>query len=115
MKDLNIMAVFDVIIIAFGIYMTVLALQMKKSGKISAAVITKEEIDKCKDKKGFIQFIYWKEALFGGVIILVGILGIVNDLFIYLGIGNIVKMLVFLGMFLWFQNEMRKAREKFIH
>ncbi len=111
---MDVMLLFDIVILIFGVYMVVSALRMKRTGAISQTVITPEEIAKCKDKRGFIEFMYWKEALFGGLITLVGVLGIVNDLVVSLGAFNIIEMLVFLAAFLWFQNELRRAREKYI-
>lgn len=111
---MNIIKIFDIIILVFGAYMILSALKMKKSGKISSTVITSEEIAGCKDKEGFIAFMYWKEALFGGVIVLVGLLGLINDLVVSLGNFNILEMLIFLGAFLWFQLQLRKAREKYL-
>ncbi|MBP3488212.1 MAG: hypothetical protein J6K53_07430 [Roseburia sp.] len=111
---MDVMTIFDAVITIFGVYMIGAALKMKKTGEISSAVITAEEIRKCKDKKGFIAFIYWKEALFGALIVLVGILGIINDQVVSLGAFNIVEMLVFLAAFLWFQSQLRRARERFL-
>lgn len=111
---MDVMLLFDIVIVIFGAYMVGAALKMKKTGVISSAVITPEEIAKCRDKQGFIAFMYWKEALFGGLVALVGILGIINDLVVSLGAFNVVEMLVFLAAFLWFQNELRKARGKYI-
>lgn len=111
---MDIMTVFDIVILVFGVYMVAAALQMKKTGKISSAVITVEEISRCRDHEKFIAFIYWKEALFGGIIILVGILGVMNDLVVSLGVINIIEMLVFLAAFIWFQYELKIAREKFL-
>lgn len=111
---MDVMTIFDAVITIFGLYMIGAAVKMKKTGEISSAVITAEEIRKCKDKKGFIAFIYWKEAVFGALIVLVGILGIINDQVVSLGAFNIVEMLVFLAAFLWFQSQLRKARERFL-
>lgn len=111
---MDVMTIFDAVITIFGVYMIGAAFKMKKTGEISSAVITAEEIRKCKDKKGFIAFIYWKEALFGALIVLVGILGIINDQVVSLGAFNIVEMLVFLAAFLWFQSQLRRARERFL-
>lgn len=111
---MNVMIIFNIVIMGFGIYMIAAALKMKKTGVISSAVITEEEIAKCKDKKGFIEFMYWREAFFGVLIIIVGALGLVDDLVVSLGIFNIIEMLVFLAAFLWFQTGLRKAREKFL-
>lgn len=111
---MDVMTIFDVVIAIFGIYMVGAALRMKKTGEISSAVITAEEIAKCRKKKEFIAFIYWKEAAFGGLITLVGILGFINDRIVSLGSFNVIEMLIFLAAFLWFQMELRKARERFI-
>ncbi len=111
---MDIMLLFDVVILIFGLFMIFSALRMKKTGVISTVVITPEEIKRCKDKEGFIHFLYWKEALFGGLVVIVGILGLVNDLIVSLGAFNVVEMLVFLAAFLWFQNELRRARKIFL-
>lgn len=111
---MDVMTVFDVVIAGFGVYMIGAALKMKKTGEISSAVITAEEIAKCKDKKGFIDFIYWKEAVFGLMVSLVGVLGLVNDLLVSLGVFNMAMMVIFLAGFFWFQMQLRRAREKFL-
>ncbi len=111
---MNVMLLFDIIIVIFGAYMVGAALKMKKTGVISAVVITQEEIARCRDNAGFIAFMYWKEAVFGVIVALVGVLGVINDLLLSLGIFNVVEMLIFLAAFLWFQNELRRAREKYI-
>lgn len=111
---MEVMLIFYVVMMGFGVYMIGAAFKMKKTGEISSAVITEEEIAKCKNKQEFIEFVYWKEAIFGVMIILVGTLGIINDKVVSLGIFNIVELVVFLGAFVWFQNSLRKAREQFL-
>lgn len=110
---MNVMTIFDIVIFGFGVYMVGAALKMKKTGEISSAVIAPEETARCRDKQGFIDFIYWKEALFGVLVVLVGALGIINEQVISLGSASVIEMLVFLAAFIWFQSELRKAREKF--
>lgn len=61
---MDVMLIFDVVIAIFGVYMIAAALKMKKTGKISSAVITAEEIARCRKTKEYIAFIYWKEAVF---------------------------------------------------
>ena len=46
---MDVMLIFDVVIAIFGVYMIGAALKMKKTGKISSAVITAEEIARCRD------------------------------------------------------------------
>ena len=112
---MKVMIVFDAVILLFGIYMVISSLQMKKSGKINSMVIAEEEMKKCKDAAGFISFIYWREALFGGIVALTGLIGIINELTNFLGKLTLVELVVFLGSFLWFQNGLKTAREKFLH
>ena len=59
---MDVMLIFDVVIAIFGVYMIGAALKMKKTGKISSAVITAEEIARCRKTKEFIAFIYWKDG-----------------------------------------------------
>ena len=54
---MDVMLIFDVVIAIFGVYMIGAALKMKKTGKISSAVITAEEIARCRKTKEFIAFI----------------------------------------------------------
>ena len=89
---MDVMLIFDVVIAIFGVYMIGAALKMKKTGKISSAVITAEEIARCRKTKEFIAFIYWKEAVFGALIIAVGVLGIINDKVVSLGAFNVVEL-----------------------
>ena len=111
---MKVMLVFDAVILLFGIYMVISSLQMKKSGRINAMVIAEEEMKKCKDT-GFIAFIYWREAEFGGIVALVGLIGIINELTNFLGKLTLLELVIFLGSFLWFQNSLKTAREKFLH
>ena len=62
---MNVMIIFNVVILGFGIYMIAAALKMKKTGEISSAVITEEEIAKCKDKR-----VLWISCI-GGKLLLV--------------------------------------------
>lgn len=107
---MNMMVIFDVIVVAFGIYMVASALKMNRSGEISSMLVSKEEIGKCKDKNAFIRNIYKKEAAFGVIMALVGILNLVDALVITIKYANIAEMLVFLFAFLWFNRELRDAR-----
>ena len=112
---MKVMLVFDAVILLFGIYLVISSLQIKKSGRINAMVIAEEEMKKCKDTAGFIAFIYWREAVFGGIVALVGLIGIINELTNFLGKLTLLELVIFLGSFLWFQNSLKTAREKFLH
>ena len=99
------MLVFNVVVALFGAYMIWSALQMKKSGKINSM----------KDTKGFIEFLYWREMLFGALVLIVGVLGVLNETVMPIGKASILEVIIFLAAFIWFQNSLAKAREKFLH
>lgn len=113
-RKMDVMFLFDIVIMLLGIHMIFAAFKMHKTGEISPVIITPEEIARCRNKSGFIAFMYWKEAVFGGVLTAVGALGVLNDKVISLNAYNVIELLVFLAVFLWFQEELRKARAKFI-
>ena len=73
------MLVFDAVVALFGAYMIGSALHMKKSGRINSMVLAQEELKKVKDTKGFIEFLYWREMLFGALVLIVGVLGVLNE------------------------------------
>ena len=113
-ENMNVMLIFDAVIILFGAYMMISAFRMKKSGKITSMVLAEEELKKVKDAKGFIDFLYWREMLFGFLVMVVGILGVLNETILPIGKAGILEALIFLAAFVWFQNSLAKAREKFL-
>ncbi len=108
-----VMLVLDVVIAFFGLYMVVTALQMKKTGKINEILLAKDEYKKCKDEQGFITFFYWREALYGACVLLVGILGILDKTVWKLGKLNYVEVLIILAGYVWFQHSLNQARDQF--
>jgi len=112
---MKVMLVFDAVILLFGIYMVISSLQMKKSGRINAMVIAEEEMKKCKDTAGVILFFFFREGGGWGGGGLVGLIGIINELTNFLGKLTLLELVIFLGSFLWFQNSLKTAREKFLH
>lgn len=112
---MDLMLVFNVVVALFGAYMIWSALQMKKSGKINSMVLAQEELKKVKDTKGFIEFLYWREMLFGALVLIVGVLGVLNETVMPIGKASILEVIIFLAAFIWFQNSLAKAREKFLH
>lgn len=111
---MGIMTIFDAIITVFGIYMIASAMKMKKNGEISNVILTADESRRCHDKAGFIAFMYWREAVFGSVFILVGLFGLLNDFIISVKYLNVIGMVIFVAASVWFLREMSKARENYI-
>lgn len=112
---MDVMLVFDAVVALFGAYMIGSALHMKKSGRINSMVLAQEELKKVKDTKGFIEFLYWREMLFGALVLIVGVLGVLNETVMPIGKASILEVIIFLAAFIWFHNSLAKAREKFLH
>ena len=112
---MDVMLVFDAVVALFGAYMIGSALHMKKSGRINSMVLAQEELKKVKDTKGFIDFLYWREMLFGALVLIVGVLGVLNETVMPIGKASILEVIIFLAAFIWFHNSLAKAREKFLH
>ena len=110
---MDVMLVFDAVVALFGAYMIGSALHM--SGRINSMVLAQEELKKVKDTKGFIEFLYWREMLFGALVLIVGVLGVLNETVMPIGKASILEVIIFLAAFIWFQNSLAKAREKFLH
>lgn len=109
---MDVMLVFNVVVALFGAYMIWSALQMKKSGKINSMVLAQEELKKVKDTKGFIEFLYWREMLFGALVLIVGVLGVLNETVMPIGKASILEVIIFLAAFIWFQNSLAKSERK---
>lgn len=108
------MTIFDLFIAIMGIYMIMEAFKMKRTGEISKTVVNEKEINHCKDKKGFIDFVYTKAIVFGVILMLYGILDYVNKHIYSFGVVlDIVMLVVFIGGFVWFMKQLSKARGKF--
>ena len=112
---MDVMLVFDAVVALFGAYMIGSALHMKKSGRINSMVLAQEELKKVKDTKGFIEFLYWREMLFGALVLIVGVLGVLNETVMPIGKASILEVIIFLAAFISFQNSLAKSREKFLH
>ena len=82
-------------------------------GSPEIAAWAKDEYKKCKDEQGFIAFFYWREALYGACVLLVGILGILDKTVWKLGKLNYVEVLIILAGYVWFQHSLNQARDQF--
>ncbi len=108
-----IMTVFDLLVLGIGVYMAAAALHMKRTGSVGTMLVTEEEMRLCRDKDGFIAAVYGKEALFGGLMALLGAVGLLCSVLTVPGWFKYVRMAVLLAAFLWFQNGMNRARKTF--
>lgn len=112
---MDVMMIFDVVMIGIGIYMIVAGLQMKKENTISQILLAEEEIIKCKDTEGFISYIYWREVVMGAALVLYGAIGLLDKyIFEMGGILNYVPIVLLLIVFFWFYSGLQTARMRFL-
>lgn len=111
---MDIMTIFDLILAVFGIYMVISGRNMSKHGEISTMLITSEEITRCRNKQGFIDYMYRKEVMFGALFIIIGGIGLINTYFISYKVFDIIQLILLVATFLWFEKELGKARQQFI-
>lgn len=64
--------IFDLLIGAGGVYLIYTALAMKRTGEIKAGVLVSKEMDvnRMKDKEGFINYMFGRVLLAGVIIVL---------------------------------------------
>ena len=113
----DMMTLFDILLLIFGSYMIFAALRMKKSGKISTLIVPASEIERIRDKEGFITEIYGKMMLFAAVIACYGLFGTLTDLIEGIPgvpIGNLIGILIFFVVMFWFFKSLSKAKGKYM-
>ncbi len=102
--------IFDLLIGASGVYLIYIAVVMKKTGEIKTGVIVSKEMDvnKMKDKKGFIDYMFGRVLLAGALIVLsaAGNLAVTGL--------NIAADAVFIAALIIYMVAYRKARKLFI-
>ena len=115
-ENMNVMIIFGVALIFIGIYLLAQAMKMKKRNELVGNVIlSEEEVLKCKDKTGFINFIYGKEVITGAAVMVLGIALAVKEMFAAATIACNVVIILGLLVILWFFNSLREARSRFLY
>lgn len=108
--------IFDVIIICLGAYVMYSAWQMKRKGEISTFIVNPLEIAKCKDKPGFIAFIFDKTVIFGAVVLFYGILALLNDMLQVIGSSlNTLGVILFFAVLIWYNSNIKKGKGKYFY
>ncbi|MBO5372689.1 MAG: hypothetical protein J6A75_08220 [Lachnospiraceae bacterium] len=109
--------IFDIIIAILGAYVMFSAFQMKKKGEISSFIVNPAEITRCKDRVGFIEHIFNKTVVFGVICLLFGILAIINDsgMFSLGQFFNAGGVIIFLGIWVWYNSQIKKGKDKFFY
>ena len=112
MESGSMFLLIDIVIAAYGAYLIYAAFNLKKNGEIGGAVWSKDlPMRKCKEKEGFMKFMF-PRLLVSGILILVnGILGILDDkMGLPLPLSQL-PMAIILFVVVWYILYARKAQK----
>lgn len=107
--------IVNIVFIIFGIYLFFMASKMKQTGKLNPNLLSQQDINRCKDVKGYISFVVPKMQIFAAAIVLVGVIGIGEHYIDALRNYRFVTLIVFLITFFVYLNQMRLAKNKYMY
>ncbi|MBQ1902378.1 MAG: hypothetical protein II169_07515 [Lachnospiraceae bacterium] len=121
MNSKNMMLIFDVIVLVLGVYILYQARFMKVNQEVPSLFVSAQEMRHCRNRKGFINFLYSKANIFGVVDIVYGLEGLYDDGFTAWNESlpkvntavNIIVLLGFLSVWIWFSVQLRKGKNEF--
>lgn len=112
---LVILAVFDTVILGFGIYLVIAGSKMKKTKEIGTLILAEEEIKRCAHKEQIAAFFFWREVVMGFVFILFGVLRLWNKFVLNANeMLDICLMILLLATVFWFFKSIQTARSVFL-
>lgn len=107
---------FDYLIILSGLYLVYTAVNMKQSGEVKSGVIVSKDVDvnRIRDKEGFINYMYGRVLVIGVLAIAVGGLGVLSTRLNWPGYLSLLATGGYLIVIICFAVASAKARKKFI-
>ncbi|NBI91378.1 hypothetical protein D3Z45_12565 [Lachnospiraceae bacterium] len=107
---------FDYLIILSGLYLVYTAVNMKQSGEVKNGVIVSKDVDvnRIRDKEGFIKYMYGRVLIIGGLAIAVGGVGILSTWLNWPGYLSLLATGGYLIVIICFAVASAKARKIFI-
>lgn len=113
---MNVMIIFGAAMIFIGMYLMVQAVKMKKRGElIGNPILAEEEAGRCKDKEGFIAYIYRRELLTGMAVMIMGAAVIIKELAEATVLAANLVIFAALLVVLWFFYSLSEARSTFLY
>lgn len=112
---LLIMAVFDLVILGFGIYLLFSGTRMRRTKEPGTLIFTEDEIKRCNDKEALAIYFWWREVLMGSVFVIFGMIRLLDKyIFKVGGMLDISLMVILLITAGWFFYSMQTARARFL-
>ncbi len=110
---MNSMYLIDGCILLAAVYLLVLAIKMKNSGKIHKSVMGEELIKNCIDEQGFINAIYPWMIFFAIASFVAGVAGLILDMLKVASWANYPTLGLFLVVFVIFIVQYKRAVKKY--
>lgn len=102
---------FDVIIFIYGVYTIYSSIQMKRTRKLSNWFIGNAA--SIRDAEGYIDYIFGRTLIMGGMAVLFGAVGFINDYVKPVPDVMRVLLLLFLTVCIWFYVSINRAKGQF--
>ena len=112
---MDVMMIFNVVLMILGVCMAVSAFNMKKSKQIGM-ILAEEEVYKCKDTVGFIESVYRRQIVLGIALVVYGGVGLLDKFILKIGgVFNYVPKILILVVFLWFYKGLQSAKTEYLY
>ncbi len=105
--------IMDIVIVIVGVYLLINAIQMKRTERISTMVVPEQETAKCRDKKGYIRFIFPRMVVFSVITVLTGIAGVIDNKVYTIPYWNWIEMVIVVCVVGYLIVSLRNARIRF--
>lgn len=106
----------DMIIVACGVYLIYGAVILKTRGEITPNIMLPKNVtpEQVKDKEGFKNAICLKLFVLGIATVIVGLVIVINDVFLQMMIINAIAYGVFAAALLWYGFALKKAHKEYL-
>lgn len=113
MGNLDMMSIFDVIIIVCGIYSVFTGKKMKTDGQPPQWLMSRQELELFRKPKQFCEAMSKKTAIFGALCALYGVYGLLVSAVFQSVAAEWVGIIAFLACIIWFVTELNKAKREY--
>lgn len=108
--SLNIMSIFDVILIVYGIYSVYTGNKMKTDGRPPQWLVSEQELTLFRKPRQFCEAMSSKTVIFGAICAAYGVYGLLTVKFQKNMAAEWIGMIAFLANIVWFVMELNKAK-----
>lgn len=111
--NLDIMSIFDVILIVYGIYSVYTGNKMKTDGQPPQWLMSKQELTLFRKPRQFCEAMSSKTVIFGAICAVYGVYGLLTAKFLRSMVAEWIGIIAFLASIVWFVMELNKAKRQY--